>query len=140
MTIAGMAWGIYTLMGRGSKNPLSDTANNFLCTLPFVVVLTAVALQNAHLTQEGILLAALSGGIASGIGYTVWYIALAGLTGVQAAVVQLLVPVLAAIGGVLFADETISLRLVLSSAMILGGILTVILGKYYFVKHALNKT
>lgn len=140
MTIAGVAWGIYTLMGRGSRNPLSDTVNNFLCTLPFIAILMAVTFQDAKLSQEGVLLAALSGGIASGVGYTVWYIALAGLTGIQAAVVQLLVPVIAAIGGVLFADEMISLRLVLSSAMILGGILTVILGKYYFVKQALNKT
>ncbi|PCJ47574.1 MAG: EamA family transporter [Moraxellaceae bacterium] len=134
MTVAGIAWGIYTLIGRGSKSPLSDTAYNFLRTLPFVAVLIAIFFQDSKLSQEGILLAVLSGGIASGIGYTIWYIALGGLSATQAAVVQLLVPVIAAIGGVIFANEMISLRLVLSSMMILGGILTVALGRSHFNK------
>ncbi|TQV82661.1 DMT family transporter [Exilibacterium tricleocarpae] len=140
MTVAGIAWGIYTLAGRGSKNPLSDTAHNFLRTLPFVAILVAATFQYANLSREGILLAVLSGGIASGLGYAVWYIALGGLLVTQAAVVQLIVPVIAAVGGVLFANEVISLRLLLSSIMILGGILTVILGKHYFSQWTLNRT
>ena len=140
MTVAGIAWGIYTLLGRGSNNPLSDTAHNFLRTLPFVAVLIAITFQNSNLSQEGILLAALSGGIASGIGYTVWYIALRGLSITHAAVIQLFVPVLAAVGGVLFANELISLRLVLSSTMILGGIMAVVMGRYYFVLQASSRT
>ena len=140
MTVAGISWGIYTLMGRESKNPLNDTAHNFLRTLPFVAVLIAVSFQDAKLSQEGILLAALSGGIASGIGYTVWYIALGEISTTQAAVVQLLVPVIAAVGGVLFANELISLRLVLSSAMILGGIMAVVMGRYFFVLQVSSKT
>ena len=86
------------------------------------------------------MLAVLSGGIASGIGYTIWYIALGGLSATQAAVVQLLVPVIAAIGGVVFANEMISPRLVLSSMMILGGILAVALGRSHFDKLTLGRT
>jgi drug/metabolite transporter (DMT)-like permease len=134
MTVAGIAWGIYTLRGRGSKNPLIDTAYNFLRTIPLVIIVTIVAIQYAHYTIEGIFLAALSGGIASGIGYTIWYVALGGLSATQAAVVQLLVPVIAAMGGVLFVSEEITIRLVFSAVMILGGILLVVLGKYYFIR------
>ncbi|MEZ5536010.1 MAG: DMT family transporter [Thiolinea sp.] len=134
MTIAGVAWGFYTLRGRGSASPLSDTAYNFLRTLPLVVVLLVLTLRDMQLSQSGVLLAVLSGAVASGIGYTVWYIALGGLSVVQAAVVQLLVPVIATIGGVIFAGELLSLRLVMASLLVLGGILLVVLGRYYFVQ------
>lgn len=134
MTVAGIAWGMYTLKGRGSKNPLMDTAYNFFRTVPLVVILGIVAIKGAHYSLEGIVLAALSGGIASGIGYTIWYSALGGLTATQAAVLQLLVPVIAAFGGVVFVSEAITLRLCVSAAMILGGILLVVLGRYYFVQ------
>lgn len=133
MTMAGIAWGIYTLKGRGSESPLMDTAYNFLRTTPLVIILAIISIKNLHYTTEGILLAVLSGGIASGIGYTIWYIALAGLSATQAAVVQLLVPVIAAIGGVIFVNELVTLQLAMSSMMILGGILMVVLGRYYFV-------
>lgn len=134
MTAAGIAWGFYTLAGKGSVNPLCDTAYNFFRTLPLLVVLVAVTFQHAALSQKGVVLAMLSGAIASGVGYTIWYMALKGLSGTQAAVVQLLVPVLAAIGGVLFANEVFSLRLTVSALMVLGGILIVVLGKHYFVR------
>jgi len=132
MTISGIAWGIYTLKGQNSSNPLRDTAYNFFRTIPFVIVLMITSLQNIHYSIEGILLAAASGGVASGIGYTIWYISLGGLSTIQAAVVQLLVPVIAALGGVIFLSEKITLRLSLSSIMILGGILTIIWSQYYF--------
>lgn len=132
MAVAGIAWGIYTLMGRDSKDPLSDNSHNFLRTVPLVLIVMAVTVKNAHYSLEGILLAVLSGGIASGIGYTVWYVALGGLSATQAAVVQLLVPVIAAFGGVIFVYETITLRLIVSAIMILGGILMVIMGKYFY--------
>jgi len=138
MTIAGVAWGIYTLKGRGSVNPLSDTAYNFTRSIPLVLILAIIAFQTAHISSKGVLLAILSGGIASGIGYTIWYIALGGLSATQAAVVQLCVPVIAAFGGVLFVSEKINLRLIFSALLILGGILVVILGKYYFVTLKLN--
>ena len=84
-------------------------------------------------------MAVLSGAIASGIGYFIWYIALTGLSVTQGAVVQLFVPIIAAIGGVIFTSELITLRLVESSALVLGGILIVILGRYYFVQLAAKK-
>jgi len=139
MAISGIAWGIYTLFGRASNNPLSDTAYNFLYTLPFVLILTAITFQQATLSWNGILLAVLSGGIASGIGYTIWYMAVGGLSITQAAVVQLLVPAIAAMGGILFADETLSYRLLLSSLIILGGILAVILGRHFAIKRESSK-
>lgn len=139
MTVAGIAWGIYTLKGRDSLNPLMDTAYNFFRTIPFVMVLAVIAIQSTYYTTEGILLAALSGGIASGIGYTIWYVALGGLSAIQAAVVQLLVPVIAALGGVIFLSEKITLRLTLSGIMILGGILMVVWGRYYFVPFKFNR-
>jgi len=138
MSVAGIAWGIYTIKGHGSKNPLMDTAYNFLRTIPLVLILAIVAIKDAHYSSEGILLAVLSGGIASGIGYTIWYIALAGLSVMQAAVMQLLVPVIAALGGVLFVSEAVTLRLTVSATLILGGILMVVLGRYYFVQLRLN--
>jgi drug/metabolite transporter (DMT)-like permease len=139
MSVAGVAWGFYTLAGKGSESPLSDTAYNFIRTLPLTIVLIAATIQNTTLSWEGVFLAILSGGITSGIGYTIWYIALGGLSAIQAAVVQLLVPVIAAIGGVVFANEALSARLVLSSTMILGGILTVIIGKHLYGLHQSGK-
>jgi len=134
MVIAGIAWAIYTLCGRGSTNPISDTAYNFFRTLPVVIVLLLVTIKGAHLTQQGIIYAILSGAVASALGYAVWYIALNGLTVTQAAVLQLLVPVIAALGGVIFVNEAISIRLLLASVMVLGGIFTVLIGKYYAAK------
>lgn len=134
MTIAGIAWGIYTLKGRGSKNPLMDTSYNFLRTIPLVVLLAVTTISNVNYSYEGILLALLSGGITSALGYTIWYIALGGLSATQAAVLQLLVPVIAALGGVVFVSEAITLRLIISATLVLGGILMVVLGRYYFVQ------
>jgi drug/metabolite transporter (DMT)-like permease len=129
MVISGVAWGGYTLAGKGSLEPLRDTCLNFLYTLPLLGVLIAIMYQNAALSSQGLILAILSGAIASGLGYTVWYMALKGLSITQAAVVQLTVPAIAALGGVLFASEVLSLRLLLSSLLILGGILAVIMAK-----------
>lgn len=131
MTVAGIAWGIYTLKGHGSKSPLMDTAYNFFRTIPFVVLLAISTFNNINYTSEGILLALLSGGITSGIGYTIWYIVLGGLSSTQAAALQLTIPVIAAIGGVIFVSEAITFRLIISATMVLGGILIVVLGKYY---------
>ncbi|NRA37130.1 MAG: DMT family transporter [Planctomycetes bacterium] len=134
MSLAGIAWGFYTLAGKKSQHPLRDTAFNFFRTLPFIIILIVVKYQDVSVSPNGIVLAVLSGAIASGIGYTIWYIALRGLTAIQAAVLQLLVPVIAAFGGILFANEKLSLHLMLSSLMILGGILMIILGRYYYDK------
>lgn len=130
MAIAGIAWGFYTLKGRGSNSPLHDTAYNFLRTLPFLLPLLIWLIGwQAHLSTQGVLLAISSGAVTSGIGYAIWYAALGGLTATQAAVLQLLVPVISALGGVIFSGEAISQRLVIASVLVLGGILTVILGR-----------
>ena len=134
MTTSGIAWGIYTLKGRNSENPLADTTYNFIRTLPFIGAFLLITVKNATYSSEGIWLAIISGGITSGIGYTIWYTALRGLTNTQSAVVQLLVPVIAAFGGVLFIAEKFTFRLTISSLLILGGILFVVLGKKKFTQ------
>jgi len=131
MTLAGISWGFYTLRGRGSKTPLADTTGNFLRSVPMIVLITLPFLPQIHLSQKGILLAVLSGAIASGIGYSVWYHALKFHTATRAAIVQLSVPALAAFGGVIFLAEIVSTRLVLATILILGGITIAIAGRKY---------
>lgn len=134
MMISGISWGIYTLKGRGSKKPLRDTTYNFIRTIPLVVILAAFTMQNMSYSTEGIVLALISGAITSGLGYTIWYIALGGLSSTQAAVLQLSVPVIAGIGGVIFVSEIITIRLIVSTIIVLSGILMVVLGKYHFTQ------
>lgn len=122
MAIAGCAWGVYSLRGRGIADPLSDTAGNFVRTLPLTAGLGLFALQDSEISADGVLLAVVSGALTSGVGYVMWYAALRGLSATRAAVVQLCVPVLAAGGGVAFLSEAISARLVLAAALILGGV------------------
>ena len=125
MALAGIAWGGYSLLGRGAQDPVGATARNFILTTPFVVLLFLfgfLAPMNAQLSWNGIFLAILSGAIASGAGYVIWYSALKGLSGMNASIVQLAVPVIAALGGVTLLDEAITLRLVIASVLILGGI------------------
>ena len=122
MMIAGIAWGFYSIRGRGSKNPLADTAGNFVYAVPMVLVILLIAFRNVRISTNGILLATLSGALASGVGYVIWYAALRGLTTTRAAIVQLSVPIIAAWGGVVLLSETISTRLLLAGVLILGGI------------------
>lgn len=129
MALSGIAWGTYSLHGKSSKHPLQDTAYNFLRGVPFLVLLLFFLISESHLSLRGILLALVSGSVTSGLGYTIWYLAIRGLNGVQASIVQLLVPVFAALGGVLFVGEIISLKLVISAVMILGGILLLMIKK-----------
>lgn len=131
MSVSGVAWGLYTLAGKGSGNPLGDTRFNFMRTLPLVVLLVAVTYTSAEWSLQGVVLAVLAGSITSGVGYAIWYMALAEISPLQAAVVQLLVPALAALGGTVFADDVITMRLIIASIIILLGILVVILGKPY---------
>jgi len=129
MMMAGIAWGVYSLRGRGTGSPLADTAGNFIRAVPLIALVRLVTLNGVELSQPGILLAILSGAVASGVGYVIWYAALRGLTATRAAIVQLSVPVLAAWGGVAFLAETISLRLILAGVFILGGIALAITGR-----------
>jgi drug/metabolite transporter (DMT)-like permease len=122
MAGAGIAWGIYSLRGRGSLDPLTETTSNFAMTLPCVLLLSLCFFKDSHVSWQGGLLALLSGGLASGLGYVLWYAALPGMSSARASIVQLAVPLLAALGGVVFLAETLSARLVLAATAILGGI------------------
>lgn len=126
MTVAGVAWGAYSLMGRASSRPIETTAGNFLRAAVFGALLSAVSLGMFAWDARGALLAVLSGAVASGLGYAVWYTVLPALRATHAATVQLSVPVIAAVGGVLLLGERLSLRLVLCSVAILGGIALVL--------------
>jgi drug/metabolite transporter (DMT)-like permease len=122
MLFAGVCWGMYSLLGRGSAVALLDTAANFVRAAPLALVTSALLFARAHASLEGVLAAIASGAIASGLGYVSWYAALRGLTATRAAIVQLTVPLIAAVGGVIFLGETVSLRLLEAALLILGGI------------------
>ena len=130
MTLAGIAWGGYTLKGKGSSDPLAETAFNFVRTLPFAALLLIISINQGHLSSNGVILAIASGALASGIGYSIWYRVLADLSNTQAAAIQLLVPVIAAVGGVMFVKEELSWRLIVAALLILGGIGLTVLGRY----------
>ena len=132
MLLAGAAWGVYSLRGRltqmrNADNPTAVTAGNFVRTVPMTLALSLLTVDQLSLDVNGVLLAIASGALASGVGYAVWYQALPALASTQAATVQLLVPVIAALGGVIFIQEPLTLPMVLSSASILGGIALVVL-------------
>ena len=122
MIVAGMAWGFYSLRGRHAANAVAETAGNFVRAVPLAVAVSVLAAPHATWSGEGAILAALSGAIASGLGYVVWFAALSGLTATSAASVQLAVPVIAAAGGVVFLAEPLTLRLTLAAILILGGV------------------
>ena len=126
MTIAGISWGAYSLVGRSAKDPVEATAHNFLYAVPLVVATSLVFIGDLAVTAAGAAYAVVSGAVASGVGYVIWYTALRGLTGTGAATVQLSVPVIAAIGGVILLSETVTLRLVVASAATLGGVALVL--------------
>jgi drug/metabolite transporter (DMT)-like permease len=128
MTMAGAAWGVYSLLGRGNPDPLRATAMNFAGCVPIVAVVSLASLRGFHCTVGGLLLAIASGAITSGLGYVAWYAALRHLSAARAATVQLCVPVIAAIGGVVLLAEPLTSRLVLASIATLGGI-AIVLGR-----------
>jgi drug/metabolite transporter (DMT)-like permease len=122
MALAGIAWGLYSLRGRSAVAPLRQTAESFLLATPFGFALAAASLPRAHLSGFGVVCAIASGALASGGGYAAWYAVLPRLSATRAGTIQLAVPVLAAIAGVLLLGERISLRLVTSAIAILGGV------------------
>jgi drug/metabolite transporter (DMT)-like permease len=119
---AGVAWGVYSLRGRASAAPLVDTAKNFVASVPLVLIGLALGRADAHASREGVLLALGSGVVASGIGYSLWYLALPALSAARAAIVQLCVPVIAALAGVALLGETLTARLVIAGTLIVGGL------------------
>lgn len=122
MAVAGIAWGVYSVRGRAESDALAATASNFTLSLAMVIVLVALTYSGAGMSTQGVRLAILSGALTSGIGYVIWYAALNYLRSMQAALVQLSVPAIATAGGVILLDESLNLRLVLASALVLGGI------------------
>ena len=129
MAAAGAAWGFYTLRGRGSENPLADTTGNFIRAVPMILIAAIPFIGGMHLSVRGLMLAVLSGSLASGVGYSVWYAALKYHTSTSAAVLQLAVPVIAAVGCVVLLSESADMRLLVASVPVLGGILLAIFGK-----------
>lgn len=129
MIAAGIAWGMYSLRGRGAGDPTAVTTGNFIRTIPFTLALSLLMVGHKNFDQTGVYLAIASGAITSGIGYAIWYRALPGLKATQAATVQLSVPVIAALGGIVLLGESFSLRLGLASIAIIAGIALVIFEK-----------
>ncbi|MEO5722063.1 MAG: DMT family transporter [Chthoniobacterales bacterium] len=127
MLSAGIAWGAYSLRGKSAGDPARATAGNFLRAVPFAIVLSLASLPWANFDRAGLSYAILSGALASGLGYVIWYAALPGLKSASAATVQLSVPVLAAAGGILLLGEAITWRFVYAALAILGGIALVVL-------------
>ena len=126
---AGAAWGIYSLRGRKAGDPLPATAQNFLWSLPLSAGLFALSPGTHSPSADGVRWAVLSGAIASGLGYVVWYSVLPRISATRAATVQLTVPVLAALGGIMFLSESVSLRLLAASALVLGGVALAVFGR-----------
>lgn len=122
---AGIAWGVYSLRGAGSADPLRATASNFLRAVPMSLALSVLMIGRATPDAVGLAWAVASGALASGLGYAVWYTVLRQLRSTSAATVQLSVPVIAALGGVLWLGEPLNTRLVLASAAVLGGVAAV---------------
>jgi drug/metabolite transporter (DMT)-like permease len=101
---------------------LGDTARNFICAVPFALLASVIAMSRAHRSADGLALAVVSGAISSGLGYVIWYAALRGLTATRAATVQLAVPIIAAVGGIVFLAEVLTTRLLVAGILILGGV------------------
>jgi drug/metabolite transporter (DMT)-like permease len=129
MTAAGAAWGGYSVLGATAGDPVAATAGNFLRAAPMACGVSLLLLGDVHVEGVGAALAVASGALASGLGYCFWYAALRGLAPVQAAIAQLSVPLLAALGGVLLLGEMLTARLILCGAVILAGVLLAIVGR-----------
>jgi len=123
---AGVAWGVYSLRGKGAVDPVGVTAGNFLRAVPLALLMSAFLFDEMSLDRVGMMYAVASGGLASGVGYAIWYSALPALKATTAATVQLSVPLIAAAGGMAFLAEPVTLRLGLASVAVLGGIALVI--------------
>jgi drug/metabolite transporter (DMT)-like permease len=129
MMAAGVAWGVYSLRGKGGGDPTQTTRGNFQRAAVLTLFLSAFTLPQANLDNTGLVYAVVSGALTSGLGYAVWYTAVRSLPATSAATVQLSVPVIAALGGALFLHEPLTLRLVACSLAILGGVALVIMGR-----------
>jgi drug/metabolite transporter (DMT)-like permease len=127
MLSAGVAWGVYSLLGKTAGDAIAATAGNFLRAVPFAALVSIVMIRQARVDSLGLVYAFISGAITSGVGYVIWYWALSGLKASSAATVQLSVPVLAATGGILLLSEPLTLRYLIASIAVLGGIFLVVI-------------
>ena len=126
MLAAGIAWGVYSLKGKGAKFPIEATAGNFIRSTPLALVLLVIFWPGGEFHAEGMAYAVASGAIASALGYALWYSILVHIAAIKAATLQLSVPVLAVFAGWLFLDEPVTLRIILSSLAVIGGVAMVI--------------
>jgi drug/metabolite transporter (DMT)-like permease len=127
MIVAGVGWGLYSLAGRGARRPIMATAGNFIRCLPYSVALGAIAIAaTAQVTTRGVVLAVVSGAVTSGLGYCLWYAVLPSLGAARAAIVQLSVPVIAAVGAIVLLDEPLRSLVAIGGAIILGGLALVL--------------
>jgi len=122
MLLSGIAWGMYSLFGRGVPDAILATTGNFIRALPMALVLILLALPWAKFDGAGVMYAVLSGALASGVGYVIWYRVLREISAISASIVQLSAPVIAAVGGIIFLNEVLSLNLLIAVVLILGGI------------------
>ena len=129
MIVAGIAWGIYSVRGSNAGNAITATAGNFLRAVLFALAVSVGFMQKTRFDSLGLIYAAISGAVTSGVGYVIWYTVLPSLKRTSAATVQLSVPVLAAAGGILFLHEPITLRYAVAAVAVLGGIALVVLEK-----------
>ena len=136
MALSGIAWGVYSIRGRKESDALGSTTSNFLLSVVFVMALALATFAEAQISLRGVALAVVSGALTSGIGYVIWYAALDYLSAMQAALVQLSVPAIAALGGVLLLAEPVSMRLLVSSALVLGGISMALIHKWKIGKYS----
>jgi drug/metabolite transporter (DMT)-like permease len=127
MLAAGGAWGVYSLRGKGTKDAIAATAGNFIRAVPFTAVMSFAALPSLRLDGTGLIYAIISGAITSGLGYVIWYAALSNLKATTAATAQLSVPIIAATGGILLLSEPMTMRYLIASIAVLGGIALVVL-------------
>jgi drug/metabolite transporter (DMT)-like permease len=122
MSIAGIAWGIYSIVGKNIQNPLQTTASNFFYSVGFIAVFALFIPHDIHINPSGFGFAFLSGAITSGLGYVLWYSVVSKIETSTASIIQLMVPVLSAVGGVIFLQEQLSFQLILATITILSGI------------------
>ena len=129
MALSGIAWAVYSLHGRGQANPLFVTARNFLSTIPFSIILCLIFIKQSHIEISGAMLAMTSGAVTSALGYALWYETQKELSATKSAILQLTVPALAAAGGIIWIDEPLTLRFIVSGVLILGGVALAIIAK-----------
>lgn len=126
MLLSGIAWGMYSLLGRGVTDAAAATAGNFLRAVPMAIGFSLLALPWFKLDASGVLYAVMSGTLASGLGYVLWYRVLREMSVINASTVQFSAPVIAAVGGIILLDEAFSINLAIASALIFGGIRLVV--------------